>query len=127
MNDKVKYWIDLAEYDLDTAKAMLDTKRYLYVGFMCHQVIEKGLKSIISSKNITPPKIHRLSKLAQIGGCYNSLSDEQKDFLDMLDPLNIISRYPENKEKLSAMLNDRVCKELCKETGDLLCFLKKML
>lgn len=43
MDDRIKYWVEMAEYDFDTAKAMLDTKRYLYVGFMCHQVIEKML------------------------------------------------------------------------------------
>lgn len=42
-----EYWFDLAEYDLVTAKAMLDTKRYLYVGFMCHQSIEKNIKRIL--------------------------------------------------------------------------------
>jgi hypothetical protein len=31
-----KYWVELSHYDLETAQAMLDTKRYLYVGFMCH-------------------------------------------------------------------------------------------
>lgn len=41
MNDRVKYWLEMLEYDFDTAKAMFETKRYLYVGFMCHQVIEK--------------------------------------------------------------------------------------
>jgi len=34
MTDKVKYWLDLSEYDLETAMAMQKTKRYLYVGFM---------------------------------------------------------------------------------------------
>lgn len=48
MDEKVNYWIDLAEYDLETAKAMLDTKRYLYVGFMSHQTIEKGMKAVIA-------------------------------------------------------------------------------
>lgn len=127
MNDKIQYWLDLAQYDLDTAQAMLETKRYLYVGFMCHQVIEKTLKAIISSKDIIPPKIHRLSKLAQVGECYNLLSDEQKDFLDTLDPLNITARYPENKDKLSAILNDKVCKRIYSETGEMLCYLKSML
>lgn len=28
MEDKVKYWIDMSDYDFDTAKAMLETKRY---------------------------------------------------------------------------------------------------
>lgn len=35
-NEKVNYWIDIAEYDLETAKAMFTSKRFLYVGFMCH-------------------------------------------------------------------------------------------
>lgn len=30
MNDKVKYWTELSDYDYDTALAMLNTGRYLY-------------------------------------------------------------------------------------------------
>ena len=41
---KTAYWLDCADYDLQTAKAMLETKRFLYVGFMCHQTIDKGVK-----------------------------------------------------------------------------------
>ncbi len=29
MNDKVTYWVEMSDYDFDTAKAMLATKRYL--------------------------------------------------------------------------------------------------
>ncbi len=29
MNDKVTYWIEMSDYDFDTANAMLVTKRYL--------------------------------------------------------------------------------------------------
>jgi HEPN domain-containing protein len=43
--DVVSYWIDITEYDLETAEAMLVTKRFLYVGFMCHQAIKKYLKA----------------------------------------------------------------------------------
>ena len=39
------YWMEMADYDLDTVKAMFRTERYLYVGFMAHQAIEKALKS----------------------------------------------------------------------------------
>lgn len=45
MNDKVKYWLDLSNYDIETAIAMQKSKRYLYVGFMCHQTIEKNFKN----------------------------------------------------------------------------------
>ena len=49
MNDKVTYWIEMSDYDLETADAMLATSRYLYVGFMCHQTIEKILKAYWSN------------------------------------------------------------------------------
>lgn len=40
----VDYWFTLADYDLKTSEVMFNGRRYLYVGFMCHQVIEKALK-----------------------------------------------------------------------------------
>ena len=48
--DKINYWLDLADYDLETAKAMLNSGRFLYVGFMCHQTIEKALKAMYCKK-----------------------------------------------------------------------------
>jgi HEPN domain-containing protein len=54
LNDRTEYWLEIADYDLETAKAMLDTGRYLYVGFMCHQVIEKALKAVIASTGGEP-------------------------------------------------------------------------
>jgi len=38
--EKKEYWLDIARYDLVSAKAMLESKRFLYVGFLCHQVAE---------------------------------------------------------------------------------------
>ena len=45
MDDKVIYWVEMSDYDIETADAMQATGRYLYVGFMCHQTIEKILKA----------------------------------------------------------------------------------
>ena len=42
--DKVKYWKELADYDIETAEVMYNGGRWLYVGFMCHLVIEKTIK-----------------------------------------------------------------------------------
>ena len=41
MDKVVAHWVERAEYDLETAKAMLDTARYLYVAYMCQQAVEK--------------------------------------------------------------------------------------
>ena len=45
MNERVKYWVGLSDYDLETADAMLKSSRFLYVGFMYHQSIEKIIKA----------------------------------------------------------------------------------
>lgn len=57
-------WLDLAKYDLETARAMLETGRYLYVHFCCQQAIEKTLKALIAHQsNEMPPRLHNLVKL----------------------------------------------------------------
>ena len=64
INEKINYWVELSDYDLETAEVMQETKRFLYVGFMCHQVIEKILKALyVSIQNSTPPYTHNLTSL----------------------------------------------------------------
>ena len=63
--EKVKYWTELSDYDLDTADAMFQTGRWLYVGYMCHQVVEKIFKAYWCSKKVEPaPFTHNLLNLA---------------------------------------------------------------
>lgn len=40
-------WNDLARYDLETARAMMTSGRYLYVLFCCQQAAEKAVKGIV--------------------------------------------------------------------------------
>lgn len=88
--NKVEYWIDLSDYDLETAKVMLTGKRYLYVGFMSHQALEKIFKAYFTKfLNETPPYSHSLSYLAKKADFYYSLSDNQKYFIDEMEPMNI--------------------------------------
>jgi len=128
MDEKVRYWLDLADYDFETAKAMLETKRFLYVGFMCHQVIEKSLKAVIA-KNTgeLPPKIHNLIRLSELSGKRDGLSEEHLELLRILSPLNIESRYPEYKKTIASGLTEEICMKLTSETEELLCWIKKQL
>lgn len=126
--DRVKYWKDMSDYDLDTAKAMLSTGRYLYVAFMCHQVIEKILKAYWSKITTDPPlKIHTLSKLASKTGLEQEMSDRQLDFIDVLEPLNIEARYPSYKERLLKSLTHEYCEYLIATTKDLQLWIKEKL
>ena len=77
--DKVKYWTELSDYDLDTADAMFRTGRWLYVGYMCHQVLEKIFKAYWSSRKEEPaPYSHNLINLAQSCGLGQLLDDGRK-------------------------------------------------
>ncbi len=126
--DKVKYWVELADYDFETAQAMFETKRFLYVGFMCHQVIEKMLKAYWSNVLEEPAlKIHSLSRLAEKNGLDKDMSEEQTDFIDSLEPLNIEARYPSYKDRLMNTLTEERCKELIKQTDELRLWIKNRL
>ena len=116
MNIKVKYWTELSEYDMKTAEAMLQSKRYLYVGFMAHQAIEKILKAyLVHVGSKTVPFSHSLSLLAKKADIYNCFSDKQKDFVDLLEPLNIKTRYPTHKQQLLENLTPGRCSEILHE------------
>ena len=78
MDEKVKYWIELSDYDLETAVAMLASKRFLYVGFMCHQTIEKAFKAYFTFlKDDVAPYSHSLSYLAK-REVFTNLSQKSK-------------------------------------------------
>ena len=128
INEKVEYWLDIASYDMETAKVMLKGKRLLYVGFMCHQAVEKVLKAYYTKvKENTPPFVHNLKRLSEESEIYIQFSEEQKDLIDELIPLNIEARYPTYKEKLLKSLSVEKCKLLIKQTEDLCNWIKQML
>ena len=126
-DDRSAYWVERAEYDLETAKAMQQTGRYLYVGFMCQQTMEKALKAIIAKQGTFPPKIHDLARLAELADLNDVLSEEQNQFLDELHPLSIEARYPSHQEILSRILNSDTCNEYIIKTEAMLQWIKKKL
>jgi len=127
-SEKVTYWKEISEYDLETAKTMLDGKRYLYVGFMCHQAVEKILKAYFSAKKEeTPPYVHNLKRLAEDCGLLILLSESQLDLIEELVPMNIEARYPTHKELLFKSLNFERCRQLIINTEKLCFWIKQQL
>ncbi len=128
MNDKIKYWIELSDYDLDTAEAMLHSKRYLYVAFMCHQTIEKIIKAYyVKNQKTQAPYKHSLSYLSKATDLYSQFSVEQQDFLDILEPLNIEARYPTYKERLLKSLTQNKSETIFIQTKELQQWIKNKL
>ena len=128
VDEKVEYWLDIASYDLKTAQAMLKTKRFLYVGFMCHQVIEKALKAYHwGKKREEPDYIHNLIRLCEMSGLNEILSESQTQLIDTLMPLNIQARYPKDKELLLKQLDHKKCKEIFENTRELFKWIRTLL
>jgi len=100
----ILYWLQVAEYDLEVAQGMFDKGFFLYVGFMCHQCIEKTLKAIFVQKiSETPPYSHNLNMLIERCGIEEA-SDDFFDFIDRLSPLNIQARYPVYKDDIKSLI-----------------------
>lgn len=128
VENKINYWLDMAEYDLDTARAMLESGRYLYVGFMCHQVIEKSIKAYFwNSQYEEPPYTHNLLILANKSNLTEHINDDMKKLLNRLMPLNIQARYPQDREELLKILTDQVCIDLLNQTEDLFLWIRTLL
>lgn len=123
---QVHYWLDLAQYDLETAEVMLANGRYLYVGFMCHQVVEKALKGLVTAATRQrPPYTHALVQLAKLSGAFEELAAEDQALLDVLRPLNIEARYPAQKEALLRSLSAERCQALIEGAERLLTWINK--
>lgn len=116
MDKIVEHWVERSKYDLDTAKAMLDTGRYLYVSYMCQQAIEKILKAIIAQLGKENFPIHNLNRLAEISLIDSELNSEQFNFLAELTPYNIEARYGDYKESLSEIINDKKAQKVYEKT-----------
>jgi HEPN domain-containing protein len=128
MEKKVAYWLRLSEYDLETAEAMLQTERLLYVGFMCHQAIEKIAKAHYQMvMNQMPPKTHNIIFLLEQTKEAVSLCDEHKDFLGILQPMNIGARYPDYQDRVFKSLSHEKCRELLQATREIHRWIKERL
>ena len=126
--DKVKYWLDIADYDYDTALDLMKSHRWLYVAFMCHQALEKTIKAYYTKcLPDDPPYIHNLTRLAEKSGLSVLMSEEQHDFLDAMTPLNIEARYPDYKSLLASSLNKEVCDKIMSQTKQMREWIKSKL
>ena len=57
----------------------------------------------------------------------DELTEDQKAFVDELEPLNIEARYPEYKERLLMQLTKNKCRELIDKTTELQQWIKRKL
>lgn len=125
---KIEYWLEIGHYDLVSAKAMLESKRFLYVGFLCHQVVEKCLKAYYwHTRKKELPYSHNLLLLSDESGFDDLAGEEHLLLFNELMPLNIQARYPEDREQLLKALTTDKCGDLYKKTKEFYRWIKRLL
>lgn len=122
----IKYWIDSANYDLETGKGLLVIKRFPYALFLGHLALEKILKAIVV-KNIKEhaPYTHKLTLLAQKTKIEipESIMDQLAEYTEF----HLESRYPDEKMNFYKKCTEEFsCKKL-EEIEDVYKWLTKKL
>jgi HEPN domain-containing protein len=105
-------WIEMSDYDLETARHMLQTGRYLYVVFMCHLALEKMLKA------------HDLIYLLRKGGLVG-MPRQHLDFIGKINNASIPTRYPDDLRRALREYPEEVARDYLKQTEEALQWLRK--
>ena len=124
--EKYAHWLELAQYDLDTATAMFSTGRWFYVVFMCQQAIEKcckGLYTLYLDDNV--PKIHNIKTIVSRfkDKLRNSISEDMLHFFDSLSAQYITYRYPDFENKPESRTNESEARLILEKTREVFSWL----
>ena len=126
MTPSHEQWASQARYDLETARAMMVSGRYLYVLFCCQQAVEKMIKAIIAKKTgEMPRRIHNLIRLAELAEIAPP-SDLLK-FFGVLSSYYVQSRYPEEIAELANSASGDMAQEALNQTEESVKWLSSIL
>ena len=127
--EKYTYWFHIAQYDLESAEAMLKAGRYAYVCFMCQQSLEKiakGLYNFYIDDNV--PRVHNISFILR--KTFEKLGvdadDTQYRLFDTLAAYYIQGRYPTFKSKIAQLVNDEQASFLYSESREVYEWLRSL-
>ena len=108
---KSNMWLDRVAYDIDTAKAMLQTDRLIYAIFMCQQSLEKCFKALLAYKDKEIIPIHNLRRLAELAEVIHEMDEPTLEKLDFLSSYYVNARYKEDLQQLSRGITESVARD----------------
>ena len=124
----VEKWLSQVHEDISAAECMYRGGHWLYVGFLCHQAIEKALKAYyIATHDDDPRYTHSHTILIADCGLTDKFSPEQLRFIDMMVPMYIRARYPEYKRAVAQTLDKKICKDILTRTTEITSWLEQLL
>ncbi|MFC2131299.1 HEPN domain-containing protein [Bacteroidota bacterium] len=100
IEEHIKYWLESAEYDLESSIVNYEAGRYTWCLFIGHLALEKVLKGLYvqNNSNSVPPKIHNLIKLANLSSI--EITPGQAKLFASINKFQIEARYIEHKNEL---------------------------
>ena len=122
--EHIRYWLDSAEHDWETAENLFTAKKYDWSLFIGHLVLEKILKAVFvqENNNKLPPKTHNLLRLAEQSRI--ELSEEQEMLLDRVSEFNIETRYPQYKNEFYKKCTSELAEEYFGKIKEMATWLK---
>ena len=124
MDKKSQEWLKQADYDMDTAEFMFNGGRFFYTVFMCHLSIEKAMKGLYQERlKEMPPRTHNLVYLLNKIGV--KPAEAIGRFVIKLNEANVLTRYPEDIDKLQKDYTKVVVKDVLIRSKEVLGWIKK--
>src|SRR3989338_5782775 len=93
--DLIKYWLDTAQDDWETAVGLFNGGRYMASLFYIHISLEKYLKGLIVKNDIEAPFDPNLLNLVNLARI--DLNNDQLSQLTEINTFNIRTRYDDYK------------------------------
>ena len=122
----IDYWIESAEYDFETGKNLLESKKFPYALFFAHLAIEKILKAIVvKNTGEHAPYTHSLVMLAKNTSI--NITDQMLDKLAEYMEFHIEARYPDDKKDFYKKCSEEFTTNKIDEMDKVYKWLKKRL
>ena len=125
MDKRSREWLKQADYDIDTAEYMFTGGKFFYAVFMCHLSVEKAIKGLYQQHlKETPPKTHNLVYLLKKINIRPA--ETEGKFIVKLNEASVVTRYPEDIEKLQQQYTKDVTENILEESKKVLEWIKKL-
>ena len=125
MDKRSHEWLKQADYDIDTAEYMFTGGKFFYAVFMCHLSVEKAIKGLYQQHlKETPPKTHNLVYLLKKIDIRPA--ETVGKFIVKLNEASVVTRYPEDIDKLQQQYTKDVTKNIIEESKKVLEWIKEL-
>lgn len=125
--EHINYWITVADKDWGISQKLYQSNDFVYCLFFVHLTLEKIAKAVWVKNNDEnfPPKTHNIVYILEKSEVL--LTDEQKDFLLLLNDFQLESRYPDFKQKIFEVCNKKLADEIINNAKTIKIWLHKMI